>query len=515
MRKKKWAGLITVGAATVACLLAAQPMAAGAVTSTTMTFDPNDLLHYKPADGYVGDVHPYYENGTHYLFSLTTDGNFAPELATSTDLVNWSETGLTHTGAAPAQSYYSLGIVKDGSTYRSWYGNGTEMKSSQSSNLTSWSNASTSYDIPNNTTLFPAGARDPYVFWDPDVSKYRMVSTAYRTNQNWGIGTGMDVSIALTTSTSSSPNSWGVQEELIRYPNTGVPAANGIEPEVAQFFKIGDRWYLMTSFARQSIHFVGRATYFIGDAGASIDDVDWASKTPHYIDGEDIAAAQVYKAGTRTLFLGWIPQNATGDNWGGHLSLPREITNLTDGTLSVKLATDVGSDIRGTELWPGSSTAAITGQNSGWTVSGTTASFSGTAFATAAVPASTTSTDFRFTVNMAATTDRAGLLIAESQAGPYGIEVTLDKQNSLLRLRSDRTGSGGWQEYATTPVRAGDLSGNVQVRVITEGDMIELFVGDRYSLAARVPFDLEGGNIRLLTTGDATFTNVGAFELNR
>lgn len=506
MRKSQIGGAAVVAAC--ALLLSAAPVLAAAEEG-----EP-PLVHYRPDPAYLGDIHPYYADGTHYLFSLTADGTYSPELATSADLVNWEPTPLTHTGPAPAQNYYALGLIKDGSVYRSWYGNGGEMRSSESTDLTTWSEAAPAYRIPNNNTLFPAGARDPYVFWDPDVSKYRMVSTAYRTNQNWGIGTGMDVSIALTTSTGPTPNGWEAQEELIRYPNTGVAAANGIEPEVTQFFKSGDRWYLMTSFARQSIHFVGRATYFIGDAGATIDDVDWASKAPHYIDGEDIAAAQVYSDGERNLFMGWIPRDAQGNFWGGHLSFPREITARPDGTLDVALASDVEPLLEGQQEWPAAGGATITGQGSGWTVDGQTAQYTGGGFATAVLPVNAGALNLSFTAEMSSAASRAGLLIGEGLAGPLGIEVTLDKQDNLLRLRYDQTGSGGWVDFASTPVRPGELVGELDVRVLIEGDMIELFVDDRYSLAARVPFQLANANVRLLAVGNTSFSDITAYQLS-
>jgi hypothetical protein len=500
---------------TLAAVAVGALVTAAAATSPLASHaeEASSLVHYRPDPSYIGDVHPVYIDGTHYLFSLKDDGSFSPELATSTDLVNWTPTALTHTGAAPAQNYYALGVIKDGATYRTWYGNGGEMRSSESTDLTTWQEAPSSYRIPNNNTLFPAGARDPYVFWDPDVSKYRMVSTAYRTNQNWGIGSGMDVSVALTTSTGTTPDSWGTQTELVRYPNTGVPAANGIEPEVTQFFKLGDRWYLITSFARQTIHHVGRASYFIGDAGASIDEVDWASKTEHFIDGEDIAAGQVYSDGDRTLFLGWIPKDSQGNYWGGHLSFPRELSARSDGTLDVKLASDVAGLLRGSERWPSGGSGSISGQGTGWTVSGQAATYSGGGFATAVVPISADSLDLSFTVHMATGTPRAGLLIGEGIAGPLGVEVTLDKQDGLLRLRYDSTGAGGWVDFASTPVRPGELEGELDVRILIEGDMIELFVDDVYSLAARAPFDLSEANVRLLAVGSASFTDVVAHDL--
>jgi len=38
--------------------------------------DPDDLVHYRPTGAFIGDVHPFYDNGTYHLFSLKTDGTY-------------------------------------------------------------------------------------------------------------------------------------------------------------------------------------------------------------------------------------------------------------------------------------------------------------------------------------------------------------------------------------------------------------------------------------------------------
>jgi sucrose-6-phosphate hydrolase SacC (GH32 family) len=502
-------GRVGIAALAVAAVAIGPAIGSVAAPPLRMSVVQEDLMHFRPSDEALGDVHPYYESGTYYLFSV---GNgfvgghtFAPRLATSTDLLNWTPQTLTHTGSAPAQPYYALGIVKDGSTYRTWYGNGGNMQSSESSNLTSWSNAS-GYAITNNTTLYPGGARDPYVFWDPDVSKWRMVSTAYRTTSP-----ELDVSIALTTSTGSSANSWGTQGDLIRYQNVGVSLGQAIDPEVAHMLKMGDRWYLFTSLARQSPHGVGRTTYYIGDAGETIDQVDWQSKPPQYIDGEDIAAGQVFQAGGRTLFLGWIPQSWNSDVWGGNLSLPRQVYQLTDGTLAVKLPNDVELAMRGDRVFP-DGVNDITAQSGTWVIDGPDAAYTGNDYGYAVVPGDTTNLDLEFSISMGDDSEWAGLELAQPQANPYGIEITLDKENSLIRIR--RHDGTDWYNYSTTPVPRTELMGVNHVRVVTEGDIIEFFVNGKYSISARVQFDLTDGNIRLFSHGSSSFSGVGVFDLD-
>jgi len=473
---------------------------------------PGIKLHYKHPSHYIGDVHPYWENGTLYLYYLKP-GTFEPALVTTSDYKSWQPVALTRSGSAPYQNYYALGVFKDGSVYRSYYGNGTEMKGSESLDLTEWSNASSSYDIANSMSPYTAGARDPYVFWDPDAGVYRMVSSAYRSNQDWGIGSGMDVSIGLTSSVGSSLTSWGTQTDLIRFPNSGVPVGSAQEPEVAQMFKLDNRWYLMASIARQTAHWVGGPTYWIGDPNTSIDADNWASKTAHSLEGEDLAAAQVFYDGAKWIMLGWIPQQATGNAWGGHIGFPRELYALPGGMLGVKLETTFSSAIRGGELYGGvSSPSAETGS---WTFGSGTFSSSGTGFSIAKLPGDYSRFDADMTVSMSGSADRAGLLIDKGATSPYGFEISLDKANSLIRVRRDTTGTGNWTNFSQIPVAAGDLDGTNTLRLISEGDILEVFVNDKYALAARISKSLDSSDIRLFSSsGGATFGNVKVYELN-
>ena len=85
------------------------------------------ILHYKHPDHYIGDVHPYFENGKYYLYYLMP-GSYSPALSTSTDMLNWDIEALTRPTPDPYQNYYVLKVLKDRSTYRSYYGNFNVLK---------------------------------------------------------------------------------------------------------------------------------------------------------------------------------------------------------------------------------------------------------------------------------------------------------------------------------------------------------------------------------------------------
>jgi hypothetical protein len=404
--------------------------------------------------------------------------------------VNWTPTGITHAGGAPAQNYYVLRVVKDGMLYRSWYGNGDNVQCSVSTDLLSWSNDPDAV-IPIDPE-YRAGARDPYVFWDPDVHRWRLVTTAYRRND----ADSMDVSTTLTTSTGPGTSSWGEQRDLVRYPNVAVPVSLRAEPEVSEFFKLGDRWYLVTSFLRESRHDVGRTVYFVGPPGATIDEIDWSDLPRRYLDGDDIAAAQFCTDGGRVLLMGWIPSDPLGNAWGGHLCLPREVDQQPDGTLTVRLAPEVSEGIRGDRL----ELAPPIGDSGRWSPTAAGIDYHGTGPGTALLGVRASSTDLEFEVTLAPGAERAGVLLGEQ------VEVVVDPNG--LRV-SSRQGI----VYASVPRVAVDPPRPVKVRLVTEGDIVELFVDDRSSLAARVEVDLTGASIRLLAVGPAAFARLAAWRL--
>ncbi|MBO9604466.1 MAG: GH32 C-terminal domain-containing protein [Paenibacillaceae bacterium] len=475
------------------------------------------LLHYRPEAFAMGDVHPFYENGTYYLYYLKPN-TYESLLAVSDDMINWSERKLTHGGLAPFAAYYVLGVFKDGGLYRSYYGSQHRMKGSESADLLHWTNADFTYDIPGDVQTYPAGTRDPYVFHDPDIASYRMVATAYRTKEKSGIGSGLDAAIVLSTARSGDLTDWGPPVDLVRFPNRDVPLAKARDPEVAQMARIGDRWYLLASIAGQSVHHVGKPTYWVGEAGTPIDRDDWESKPAHSLDGEDLDAAQLFPSGDRWLLLGWIPQQAEGNAWGGHLSFPREIVPLADGTLASRLEPAFGAAIRGRLLYGAASSAKIAAETGDWRIGPASASLHGTGSGTARLPGTYDRADVELEVTTSPTVSRAGLAIESRRTGSAEAEavyVTLDRTNRSIRVSKERDGAGNGTVYSEIAVSPEAFDAAGKLRVAMEGDMLEIFLNDRYSLAARIPFALSVANIGIFASaGGAEFNNVRVYDLN-
>jgi sucrose-6-phosphate hydrolase SacC (GH32 family) len=443
--------------------------------------DKGTSLHYINKDYNVGDVHPFYNEKTKtwFMFYLKP-GDYASRLLVSKDMIKWEEKDINFEYNVAPTKYYALGIIKDGDVFRSYYGRGSYHGSTQSSDLLLWKNSPAAYKVPNDSILFPAGARDPYVFFDPDENVFRCTSTSYRVKKDADNGNEMDCSIGLSSTKQNNLTSWtSDQVDLIRFPD-GLKG----QPECSQMFKMGDRWYLWTSLYGRSNNGVGRPTYWIGDAGKKILENDWQNKPENSLDGDDLCAAQVASDGKTNYMWGWIEKKWQGGDWGGHINLPHEVYQMSDGSLATRLAKTVGEKIRGKQL------ATLAPQS---IKEGSEVVFEGD-YTRADIEA-------KFKLNKST----ASISIGE-------IKIQINAENSFIGVNKDE--NDPTQYFATYRLADGALNGDISVRIIAEEDMIEVFVNDKYALCARVSDFFKSNKIKIIATkGDLNIQDSFVYHL--
>ncbi len=401
-----------------------------------------ETIHYYPGEN-IGDVHPYYDADTQtwLMYYLRANGNFDAAALRSADLLHWEPAALSSQGAlAP---YFVLGVQKYQDQYYSWYGSGVSMSASRSDDLLHWENPGSDASIPMGYTTF-VGMRDPYVFFDEDAGVWRVICTAYRTNQLQGQGLGMKCALATACTAGSAPEQWSpIDTTLIAYPD----GLHG-EPECSQMMKIGNRWYIFVSLARRHENHVGRLSYYIGDEGKGILEQDWNEKEEHFLTSEDVCAAQLAQGPDGLYCWGWIAPNWDGGSWGGHLTLPLRVTQNADGALSASLAPQVGQALRGELLTRGE--ASVSGDFDRYDA------------------------EFAFTLKAG---ERAVIRCGNGQ-------ITLDDGAGLFAVGQDDT-----LTHVSQPLTPGALAGSHTVRVIAEADMLEVFLDQQCALAARMRED--------------------------
>lgn len=458
------------------------------------TGEGEEYIHYAllDTDAMVGDVHPYYYDGTLYMYYLARDGQFSSQLLTSDNMVIFEPDELQTTKLnAPGSAYYVLGVIKEGDCFRSFYGDALNVGSSVSTDLHTWSSGivwdedtyEKQYAPASN---FPAGIRDPYAFYDPDTNKYHIIATGYKAREDydWSNTEGYDVYLVLFTSESNSLADW---EEN---PVTGQAAyhrsllhfgdwvnENAGEPECPQMFKIGDRWYVFASMAGRadSDHSVGRLSYWVGDEDIPILDQDWNAKEELYLTGEDLCAAQVVEIEGNYYLFGWITQKNISGGWGGTLNIIRRIGQNEDGTLYTFLDEELVQRLNAGLIAAPSGGPETIGARYGYD------SFS------------EWKAEGSYSRNyVTLTADLGGEAVGLVVSGENDVEMGLRKTaNGSYELYLKDAGPDGKVSatYATS-LQDGDRA---EITCILEGNVAELFVNGRYSMCARASCLLDGG----------------------
>lgn len=475
------------------------------------------------AEKHYGDVHPYYDNGQMYMFHLATNGNYDTMLTTSKNMINFVEEPRLKKDDinGPAAPYYVLGVTKDGEYYRSLSGYSQEVIwGSKSKDLLVWE-AGEGVDENFQTTYlpkvdYPRGARDPYVFYDEDVDKYRVVYLGYYNNKFYEghDPDDFDCGLKLVTSKGNTMEYWeDEQKELLRFDNAG--ASKRDEPEVSQIVKIGDRWYLFASLYGQSVHGVGAMSYWMGEKNQTLDDIDFAKNGERRLDGEDVCAAQIVQVGTRFYMFGWIPKQASGNYWGGALNIAREIYQKEDGTLGSRMDPYMTDLLNKGNLFALNSNSMSS--NVGlYSINDTSLIFEGNGQEN-----STANYKNYHEVNLPGRYNRTIITfkVKANGAKDVGVKIRNDDKtsfytNAVLSLDSNEMmvyskEPGGYRQRS----KLSNISFKdeyINVKLVIETQYIELFINDEYSLTAKAnDFDFEKFELSLFAeSGSAEFKDL-------
>ena len=465
----------------------------GGAPAPAVTGAVGAMLHYRHPKHAVGDVHPYYENGTYHLIYVYDPGAWRVGQLRSSDLLHWEERGMSHapTPVIPKvlPHYYVLQIVPDPlrGGYRSFYPY-HGMRASQSRNLLDWQHAAPALAVPAQ----PGYGRmaDPYPFWNEDRREYWMVVTLRKN------GLPLDRAGAFGYATSSDLAHWTWRGELY-WPG------NMAEPELPSMFKVGRQWCLL-GFPNDG-KTLGEPTYRVSPNCSG----PWTAPVPDRLDGKHFCAGRTSFDGSHRLLFGWIPRGilpSGSQHWGGHLALPRQLHPLPDGRLAVRLEPSVAKRIRG-EAWFPKSGARWIPQAGQWDLdaAGVAAVHSGP-HGTVRIQPAPRRIDLELDVALGDGCERAGVALGQTQ-GRAGSEIVVDGRSPRLAV-TDRDGAVRVQQATD------DLKGRrIRLRVLVDNDIVEAFLDDRYSLAARMPECLDGASVDLFARGAAEFTNIHVHRL--
>lgn len=453
--------------------------------SVDFTMAEEKQLHHT-VDGYYGDVHPFYDEKTKklYMYYLSTgrqSGNvteqFSSMLTTSGNFVQYNDTKIRPDSKNPPEQelYYVLGVYRDkDGNYRSSFGYGNYAGATLSTDLINWQTGSDIYiDEADGFLKYTYRAyfdsdvysgRDPDVMYDKQSGKYYCVVMNYYT----AAAAGGAKSLALYTAGQDGKFSTKATK-LVDFTGRG-------DPECPQLKKIGDRWYLFYSvYGTGSAGNVGNLTYRVGDAGVSVENVDWNSKTEYALDGGDLHAAQLCEVGDKYYMYGWINYSPHANVWGGYLNLAREVYRKADGTLASRC------DSYLTNLLNFGRVAAFNAENTssnGMTVSG--GAFSATADNAFARLEGEYGRSLLFAhIDLPQNAGRAGYTLSSGGTTYYiGLQRSGGRLYLSVSTNADGSGNGCRIEIRDSHLTSFDL------KIVADGNFIEAFVNDEYSLSA-------------------------------
>lgn len=303
-----------------------------------------EKLFYKPKDAWVGDLIPYYENGTYYAFYLhdprIKDKEYAEEttwhLVTTKDFVNLEYKGesIERGGSnKPNKNAYTGSVIKDkDGVYHVFYTaynadikiNGKSVQSVMQATGTDLEHLKTVEDflfVSDGNRYEEFDWRDPYVYWNEEEECYDMLLAS----RIKGAGALRGGCIALCR--SKDLMNWSYEEPFYA-PGMYVTM------ECPEMFQMGDYWYLV--FSTFSDQFTTH--YRIGKSPQG----PWMIPEDDVFDTRANYAIKTASDGKRRFAFGWIASKYGNRDfgpweWGGTMVFHELIQNPNDGTLQVKV----------------------------------------------------------------------------------------------------------------------------------------------------------------------------------
>ena len=286
-------------------------------------------MNYKPADGYVGDVMPYYEDGTFYIFFLKDQGNSYNHsifLVETKDFLHYEEKGeilRSSNKNTDQDNWIGTGSVcKVDNTYYFFYTGHNEkltpaervMVAKSEGDLYHFKKLEGVYIDPSSQ-LSKKDFRDPDATYDKENDKFILTVT---TNANIG-GT---VIVKYTVDRDLKNYTY----DKIIYTDT----EDFWNLECTDTFKIGGYWYLSYSGQDDTLWVAKSRSQYTGYGSAIYG-------TATRIEGKYFYAPKAVSDGVNTYFVGWGRRRGQFNDdkrssWGGNIVVSKVCQN-SDGSL--------------------------------------------------------------------------------------------------------------------------------------------------------------------------------------
>ena len=485
---------------------------------------------YRPVNGQVGDVIPFYANGEYQLFYLLDwrdkekHGEGIPWYRITTkDFVNFNEHGEAIPAGKKEDQDMIIGtgsVIEANGQYHIFYtGINAHLREqgkpeqaimhAVSDDLTQWKK------LPEHTFYAPAGMyephdwRDPFVFWNDETNEYNMLVCA---RFKKGISRRRGVT---TFCVSKDLAKWEVKDPFY------APALY-FAHECPDLFKMGDWWYLLFSEFTDLVRTRYRMSRSLNGP--------WIIPERDDFDGHAFYAAKTATDGKRRFIFGWNPtrkDNKDSDalfsytffqagykapknskdfgpwDWAGNLVV-HEIHQEKNGELTVRVPETVSNAFSNPVKF-----AFTTGTGNFHVNNGVVnIKAPGTFGATLAGKVPDTC-KIKVTIEFEKSTSACGLMLHSSDDLDKACYIRLEPKKSRLvfdmwpRYRPE-------VDHMVELERDVELSPGTQVvlQVFVQGNKGVAYVNDKVAMTFR-EYDLPEGNWGVfVTNGSASFSNI-------
>ena len=470
-------------------------------------------LFFRPADGFVGDVIPFYWQGVYHAFYLKAPLPPAREGANHTpyahlvshDLVHWEEWPLAIApgpeGAPDEVSCFTGSVIEHNGLFYLYYTGYPGRDKPQTICLATSRDLRTWEKDPRNP-LLPADPRwyeavdwrDPFPFWNEATGEFWMIMAA-RALQGPDQRRGC---VALAT----SPD---LEQWEVRAPFWAPQLY--FTHECPDLFRWGDQWVMLYStFSERHITHYRMSDSLQGPWRAPHDDA---------FDTRAFYAAKTASDGERRFIFGWLPtrEGETDDGrwqWAGHLVV-HEIVAREDGGLGVKMPPEL--DQRFTPAAP-VTLAPKLGQ---WQTTGDQAIAAPTdGFAACSLGPLPTSGRVDVTIDLDDAHTRAvGVLLRADDALEHYYQVRWEP--GAARLVFDRWPRPGdlpfmFERPLAPDSSAPDSSTRLRLQIVVDESAIVIYANDTVALSTR-GYDHIGGDVGIFVAeGGATFRDLRVYS---
>ncbi|WP_314146641.1 family 43 glycosylhydrolase [uncultured Leifsonia sp.] len=444
-------------------------------------------VFYRPANGWVGDIIPFEQDGEFGLFYLhevraTPKPGTPWNLVTTTDFVSFEERGVAiPSGGSAAGDFnaYTGSVVRDSVGIHHIFYTGHNPAIVNADGLaiqvvmhaTSDDGMRTWVKHPEHTFGAFSGYetgdwRDPFVFFDDDLQTWRMLLAA---RHHGGPERRRGV---IAECRSDDLISWSPTEPFWdprRY----------VTHECPDVFKWGDWWYLVYSEFSES--FTTRYRISRSPNGP------WAVPPVDTIDGRAYYAAKTAERDGRRYFFGWIAskEDESDDGawqWAGTMSVLESSQN-TDGTLRFRIPEQITTSFD-TDLPTllASATPLTVGSPDGYS---------------AVVSEEELPLQFLATVDFDIDEDltECGVIVRASHDADHGYIVRMEPRRNRLvfdRWPRERTGNMQWQISGDVPFDVAlerphvMTAGGHRLEVIVDDDILVACLDHQTVLSARI-----------------------------